>query len=1024
MAGLPNETQLEAYIVSRLCANGYHEADPQMYDKDSCLIPEEFIGFLKDSQPEEWDKVVTIKNGNEADAQKAIIDRFKSEMSMALPTATKNKDSHGTLSLIRHGETLDVIGGARFTLAYYKPVSNLNAQHGVLYGKNRLAVVRQLKYGVKKENENNRLDLTIFLNGMPIATIELKNALTGQTHVEAIKQYMYDRNPKGEPFFDFKRCLVHFAVGTEQVYMTTRLEGPKTRFFPFNKTLKNEGLNSDGIKTDYLWEDVLTKDNLMDLLEHFITVQVSTEQVYDPKKRQFVDKTSEALIFPRYHQRRAVHRIVDDVRAKGAGHRYLVYHSAGSGKSNTITWLAFRLASLYQENSNNALFDCIIVVTDRRVLNDQIGQNLRQFQITEGQVAFIGEGKDAYGHTSQDLKKAIEEGKRIIITTIQKFPKISNTIASYSDRRYAVIIDEAHSSQSGNDARHLRKALSLEEAEEDDRKDEEAYDEEDRINNIIEAEMKRKGDKSNVSFFAFTATPKNRTIELFCERTDGVKEPFDTYTMEQAIKEGFILDVLKGYMSFARYYKLVRNEKFEDKEYDKKQTVRLITYYVDLQDSAIEKKSRIMLEHFQAHTQNALEGKARAMLVTRSRLHAVRYKLKFDSIMQEMNMPYKALVAFSGTVKDGETNCEYTEASMNGLSENISIPQALKMPQYRILIAANKFQTGFDEPLLHTMFVDKKLGGTSIVQTLSRLNRTAHGKDMTMVLDFVNDPSKVREGFNAYYGATKMEEEDETDPNSIYDLRSKLYGFKVFNIDDVNEFATAFFGGDDKEQIKGANSVLDRVCENAINSLNDDELDEFRKTCKTFSRLYTFLSQIVNFGDVELEKLAAFCEGLYKKIPYKKIGIPYEALRETSLQSYKVVYKGRQSLSLENDVTLLKGQKPGVAPDQEEEYEWLSNIIKQLNDVYGINLTPEDEVDLKALKERIEKNETLMTFFNTNNSRDDVRQKFFEAIDAELLKYIKNKLELYKKLSNGKVNEEFKRLWFNELYDSMVRQVP
>lgn len=1047
MSGTPNETYMEEYIVKYLTsqpildANGnvtadmeYRELPASEYNnkpenKKHCIIASELIAFLKDTQPKQYEKLVLAKNGDEEAAKRSILDRLDSEMRTKLKKATAAcvRSSalipQGTLSVLRSDE-FDAGCGAKFTLLYNRPANNKTPEHDVWYRKNRLAIVRQLRYSNTNDNE---IDLTIFVNGFPVVTIELKNTLTGQTHHNAIKQYMTSRPVKGEKFLEFKRCLVHFAVGTEQVFMTTRLDGENTRFFPFNKTYENIGVKSEsGYRTSYMWEEVLRRDSLLDLLQNFMTVQVNSEKKYNAAKKKFEEEISEALIFPRYHQRRAVHRLVDDVQEKGAGHTYLVQHSAGSGKSNTITWLAYRLSNLFQHaEDDNALFDSVLVVTDRRVLNDQMRANIRQFSTVGGEVYAIGQGKGADGHKSTDLKTAIEQKKgRIIITTVQMFPEIADTISFFPDRKYAVIIDEAHSSQSGENNRQMRKALSLEEATQQDAEDEEANDEEKKLNEIIEAEMKRKGYKDNVSFFAFTATPKPKTIEVFCERENGSKEPFDIYTMEQAIKEEFILDVMKDYMSFKRYYRLVRDEKFDDKEYDKKKTVRLLASYVDLQDAAVERKSRIMLEHFATQTVNEIEGKARAMLVTRSRLHAVRYKLKFDSIMQEMNLPYRALVAFSGIVYDEETNMEYTETSMNNLEGKVSIPEALKMPKYRILIVANKYQTGFDEPLLHTMFVDKKLGGTSTVQTLSRLNRCKRGKTGTMVLDFVNDPDEVQKVFQEYYGKNKMKEEDETDPNSLYDVKGKLRDFGVFTSTDVDAFAKYFFATkkEDQENKQKINAVLDEVCDRAIKDLPQDMLDTFRKTCKAFYKLYSFLSQIITFQDAELEKLSPFCLALAKKLPFKKEGLPYDVLNESQLESYRVQYISTRNLSLQSGDTQMKGMRPGesqATPD--EEYDWLSNIIKVLNETFGIELTDEDKVELNNLKNKVMGNEELLAFFNPQNSRDDVKSKFDEQVDSELLNFINTKFELYNKLTEDRANTLFKNTWFNEVYDNRVR---
>ena len=1028
MPGTPKELDLEKYIVDYLTAQPirtiggeilsemeYHQVSNTEYDRELCLIKSEVISFLKDTQPDEYQKLIESA-GSELEAHNSLFSRLDYELS-----------HNGTLDVLKSRDGISSGHGCRFKMAYFKPASSKNAEHEALYNKNRLALVRQFKYSTKQKDKALAIDLAFFVNGLPIATIELKNALTGQTHENAIKQYMQDRKTSGEKALEFKRILVHFACGTEQVFMTTRLNGEKTRFFPFNKYFENkvpEGVTDDvvAVRTEYLWRDVLRKDSLFDLIQNYLLVQDNEEKKYDPRTGKVITEKSTALIFPRYHQRRAVTRILDDQRIKGAGHRYLIEHSAGSGKSNTITWLAFRLSNFFQNYADcRPIYDSVFVVTDRLALNSQIGKNIRQFQFTDGEVDYIMDSEDGkVKKTAQDLKNAIENHKKIIVTNIQKFPSIAEIVQHYPDRNYAVIIDEAHSSQSGNMARQMRKAMSLEEATEFDKQTESETDEDKILNDAIEKEMSRTGIKHNVSYFAFTATPKPKTIELFCEREYGTKEPFDVYSMKQAIDEGFILDVLKNYMSFRRYYKLMTTKGTVDSEYEKKKTIRLLSSYVDLQDAAIEKKSRIMIEHFATQTVKEINGEARAMLVTRSRLHAVRYKQKFDEIMQEMHLPYKSLVAFSGTVTD-ETGQEYTEKSMNGLEANISIPDAFKLPKYRILIVAMKYQTGFDEPNLHTMFVDKKLGDTSTVQTLSRLNRTKKGKTSTMVLDFVNEPELVREDFQAYYGKNYMIEEDETDSNTLYDLQSELYHYDVFFKEDVEEFAKYYFLDKNVDKQK-VNKVLDCVCDRAIEVLDEDSLDVFRKRCRRFSNLYNFLSQILTFKDKELAQLAPFCLALFKKMPYRKQNLPYEVLDETELDSYKIKYMGLQNIALSEGDTAMKGQTAGhdSAP-AEDEMDLLSNIIKILNDTYGLELSDEDKVELRKMRQRVVDDPELMSYFNTDNARDDVKKVFDERIDEELLDFINSKLELYNKLSEDRANGLFKRIFFNELYDQRVR---
>lgn len=986
------EMHFEEHIVKYLTKYAqpefpeYTEKDPSCYDKDLCLIPEDVIGFIKDTQPEKYNEL-TKQYGSSTDDK--IVERV-----------AENLNKYKTLHVFREkvkdrGQTLDLV--------YFKPVHNKTPEHSEWYKKNRLTIVRQLRYSKKNQNA---IDIVLFINGIPVITIELKNALTGQYLHHAIKQYIEDRDPK-EKLLEFKRCLVHFAVSTEKVSMCTELKGKSTFFLPFNKALINT--QKDDYATAYLWHDVLRKDSLLDLVQNYINIQETEDNYWDNKTKSLRKDKKTRLIFPRYHQRRAVQNLLESIKTDGVGQKYLIQHSAGSGKSNTISWLAHRLSDFYRNTDDErALFNSVIVVTDRRVLNRQIQDNIRQFEQTPGVVEYIDESK-----SSQELKTAIEQGKRVIVTTLQKFPIISETIAQNKDKTYAVIIDEAHSSQSGESARHLRKALSLEEAESSDTVDKE-------LDEVIVEEIRRKGDQSNISFFAFTATPKPKTLELFGTIKNGKKEAFDLYTMEQAIKEGFILDVLKNYMSWKRYYKLIKRSEIDDKEYDKKKTVRLLSSYVDLQDHAIEKKARVMIEHFISQTQNEIQGKARAMLVTRSRLHAVRFKRKFDDILREMKIPYGALVAFSGTVTDAETGQDYTKENMNNLGGKIDITDAFKLPQFRILIVANMYQTGFDEPLLHTMFVDKKLGGTSSVQTLSRLNRTAQGKDTTMVLDFVNDPEQIQEDFQQYYGSNYMELDDQTDPNSLYDVLQKIEFHNIIYKNDLEAYAKYFFTkGDNKEKLQ---PILNEVVSRFESKLDDEAKVSLKASIKSYVRLYRFLSQIITFTDVQLEKYYVFLTDLYKKLPSNPDPLPSEVLEEINLDSYKLQHQFTTDLQLQSQDNAMHGMSPGgEATAGGEEFEWLTKIIKVLNDTYGLELKDEDKVEFERMRNNIYSNEELMSFFNSNNSKDNIQDKFNEEIDNELLNFINTKLEFYNKLTEDRVNYMFKRLWFNDLYDQKVR---
>ncbi|NBR13056.1 MAG: type I restriction endonuclease subunit R [Flavobacteriales bacterium] len=989
MAEGTTEKDFEAHIEDYLYEKeNYWVLNPEEYDRDLCLHPESLIAFIQESQPKAYQELA-VQYG--ATVNEKIVQNV-----------AKNIQQRKTIDVLRNGIK---DRGQKIHLVFFKPANNKTPEHEEWYAMNRLGVIRQLRYSKKNTNE---IDMAFFINGIPVATVELKNALTGQNHHNAIKQYLQDRDPSGEPLLEFKRCLVHLAVGTEKVFMTTELKGKDTFFLPFNKGLYNE--DSSDFAVSYLWKDVLTKESLLDLVQNFISIQEDSKIVYDQQTKQLKEIKSSKLLFPRFHQRRAVNRILEQLKEDGTGKNYLIQHSAGSGKSNTIVWLAYRLANYYKNYTDTkALFNSIFVVTDRRVLNKQIQDNIRQLDDTPGVVAYIDEKS-----TSQDLKKAIEDGKRIIVTTLQKFPIISDAVTKFPSRNYAIIIDEAHSSQSGDAAKDMRKSMSLETAASLESEEEKTLDE------IIADEIKRKGQQQNISQFAFTATPKQKTIELFGTLKNGVQSAFDEYTMEQAIKEGFILDVLQNYMSFQRYYKLVKRTEIKDKEYEKKKTVRVLSNYVDLQDHAIETKSRIMIEHFVSQTQQEIQGQARAMLVTKSRLHAVRYKRKFDEIMSEMKLPYRALVAFSGTVFDEETNEEYTENSMNNLEGKLSIPESLKLPNYRFLIVANKYQTGFDEPLMQTMFVDKKLGGANTVQTLSRLNRTTKGKSTTMVLDFVNDPDLIREDFQFYYGVNFMEEENKTDPNSLYEILSKVESFKVYYPNDIETFAKIFFKPNNNfEQLQ---PILNEIARRFETALNPEQQLEFKSSAKSFTKIYRFLSQIITFTDIDLEKAYVFLTAVLKKLPYLGQGLPLDVINDIELDSYKVQHQFTTSLKLESGDASVSGLSPdGTIGGNDEDYDLLTKIIQKLNDTFGLELTEEDKVEFQKMKEKVNSNMELMSFFNPNNSKDNIQEKFNETIDEELINFINVKLDLYNKLTDNKANEMLKMMWFNELYNQRMR---
>ena len=975
------EQKFEEHIESHLLDSGYFKRKPTDYDKDLCLIPDEVIKFIKTSQPNEYKKIQK-QYGKNTDTKLCL--RLSKEIA-----------KRGSLRIFRKG-IKDV--GAKFRLAYYKPSSGMNPEHQKLYSKNRFSIIRQLKYSKKNDNS---LDIGIFLNGLPIITGELKNSLTGQFVENAIKQYKQDRDPR-EPLFQFKRCFVHFAIGNEKVFMTTRLQGDQTRFLPFNKDTENP-INPNGHKTAYLWEDILQPDTLLDLINNYLHVQRNTEKYFD-KEKGLVEKNYDVFIFPRFHQLDVVRSILKGVKLEGIGNSYLIQHSAGSGKSNSIAWLSHQLASFYQhETDKDRLFDSIIVVTDRKILDRQLQNTIKQFEQTTGVVNPID-------MNSKQLKNALETGKSIIITTLQKFPVISESMTDLKGKRFAVIIDEAHSSQSGESTKHMKKALSvnLEQAEQEEKEDWELEDE-------VLKEIRTRGKQPHISYFAFTATPKNKTLELFGrKKSEGKFESYHPYSMRQAIEEHFILDVLKNYTTFKRYFKLVKTIEGDD-EYERKKAIRLLTSYVDLQPHAIETKTRIMLDHFLEKTQKAIQGRGRAMVLTKSRLHAVRYYQMFKKVMDEKHLKYKPLVAFSGTVKDPDTGLESTEKGLNGLAPRVSIPDAFKIPEYRILIVANKYQTGFDEPFLHTMYVDKKLGGVQAVQALSRLNRTMRGKSETIVLDFVNEAEDIFKAFQPYYRTTYLEEG--TDPNKLYDLQTELEMYEVYIKADITDFAEIFFNP--SEELEQLQPILDRVVNVWLTKSKDDR-EDFRSLLQSYIRMYGFVSQLIKFEDVELEYLYVFVRSLNRKLPKRKERLPTEVQDAVDLDSFRIQQTFKGQIGLEDEDGTVTAITVGTPHPTEDEKDLLSNIITTLNETYGTELTEEDKVDIEGIHIKLKDDDGLRAAISANNTRENVKIKFDEVVDSLILDFVHNKLDLYKKLSDPKVNAMFKSKWFEGYYRENV----
>ena len=976
------EQRFEDHIEGHLNRSDYKSLHATDYDKSLCLIPDETLRFIQDTQPEEYQK---LERQYREDTPQKLLDRVSKQIA-----------SRGVLDVLRKGIR---DRGCHFHLTYFQPSSGMNPKHKELYDQNRFSLIRQLHYSQKNEKS---LDMTLFLNGLPLVTMELKNSLTGQTVTDAEKQYRTDRDPR-EPLFRFKRGLVHFAVGNEKVSMTTQLQRDKTRFFPFNKGIENP-VNPDGHKTAYLWEDILHPDNLMELINNFIHEQETTEKVYDPKIKMVKDVKHQVLVFPRYHQLDVIRALKAAIVEEGVGYNYLIQHTTGSGKSNSIAWLAHLLTHLYRSRTDtDRIFDTIIVVTDRRILDKQLQDTIKQVEQVDGVVHPV----DA---TSAQLRGYLESGKDIIISTIQKFSVIAEEIGKLKSKTFAVIVDEAHSSQSGESARNLRLSLSqgigLGVTEDDP----------DAVSDIdarILEQMEQRRMQNHISYFGFSGTPKNKTLELFGRKdAEGKFVPFHVYSMRQSISEGFTLDVLQNYTTFKRYFELVKSVP-EDEEYEKARTLRALTNYVDLQHHSIETKTRIMLEHFTERTEKTIGGKGRAMLVTPSRLHCVRYKLEFDKRMKEMGLPYGCLVAFSDTVHDTDNGQDYTENGMNTLPPSVSIADSFKSPEYRILIVSNKFQTGFDEPLLQTMYVDKRLDGLQCVQTLSRLNRVTTGKTDTLVLDFVNEPDQIQEAFQQYYQTTMLPEE--TDQNRLYDLQGELEGFDLYDEETLNQFCLIFYDPDKPDEL--LQGILDGVVER-WRELEGDDGETFRSTLQSYIRLYGYISQLITFTDVALEKLYVFGRSLNKKLPRREHADLQGLLESVDLDSFRVqrTHESLQ-LSLEERDSEVEGFGSDVVPRREPEQDFLSNILDALNSAHQTDFTPEDKVDIASIHQRVHENEELRQVIDGDNSESNKRYKFDEVIDEILLDFVNNKLELYTKLSQPEINADLKRQLYRAYLD-------
>lgn len=963
------EAGFETLIVEHLVqVNGYEEGSNYDYNRDYTVDEDRLFRFLHDTQPKKIDML-----GLDIEANKIkFLNRLQGEI-------TKK----GVIEVLRNGfkiypVTLDM---------FYITPSEQNPDAKALYEKNIFSVTRQLMYS--KDSTRLALDFTIFINGLPIITCELKNRLTKQSVEDAILQYKSDRNPK-ELLFNFGRCMVHFAVDDNEVAMCTELKGKKSWFLPFNKG--HEGgagnpPNSDGIKTDYLWKEILTKAELSNIIENF--AQIIEEKDEETKR------ITRKQIFPRYHQLAAVKSLLADANANGVGNRYLIQHSAGSGKSNSIAWLAHQLVSMTKDDGK-PLFDSTIVVTDRINLDKQIKNTIKGFM----QVA------NTVGHSehSGDLKRLIEDGKKIIITIVHKFPFIIDDIgSSHRKNNFAIIIDEAHSSQSGNMSAKMNMALS---SDYDD-SEEESF--EDKINNILEGRKMLK----NASYFAFTATPKNKTLEMFgvpYESEGKIKHrPFHIYSMKQAIQERFILDVLKNYTPVNSYYKLAKIVE-DDPLFDKKKAQKKLRKYVESKEKAIELKAEIMMDHFhdQVIAKGKVGGNARAMVVTSSIERAIQHYYAIDKYLENRKSPYKAIVAFSGEKEYGGK--KLTESSINNFPSS-EIERRMKKDPYRILVVANKFQTGYDEPLLHTMYVDKILTDIKAVQTLSRLNRAYPDKLDTFVLDFANDTEVIKESFSKYYTTTILS--DVTDPDKLNDLESDIIAYHVFTDYHVETIVELYLNGVERDRL---DPILDACANNYDKDLDENGQVDFKSKAKGFVRTYGFLASILPYGNAKWEKLSIFLNLLIPKLPApKEEDLSAGILEAIDLDSYRVEAQTSMSLVLEDDGEYSIDPVPTSAGGGkgEAELDLLSNILSEFNDLFGnIDWKDIDQVKrhIANIPEVVAKNQSYQNAMK-NSDKQNAKIEADKALNKAIINMMTDNMEVFKQFND---NPSFKK-WLSDM---------
>jgi type I restriction enzyme R subunit len=1004
------EARFEDAIETALLARGYNKGEPKTYDAALGLFPGDVLAYVAASQPKKWQSLVELQG----DAAGTVL----------LDALGKELAAKGSLHVLRHGFKCF---GKTYQMAAFKPASGMNPDTIAAYAQNILTITRQVPFNPAT---TETVDVVLALNGIPVATAELKNPMSGQTVENAKRQYAHERDPRTALFRFKERALVHFAVDPDLVFMTTRLEGKFTQWLPFNRGHRNGAGNPPGeagnYRTAYLWEEVLARDSLLDILARYVHLQVEERQIRTSSGLRSVRK--EAMIFPRYHQLTAVRKLAGHARAHGTGHNYLIQHSAGSGKSNSIAWLAHHLAGLH-DDKDRKVFDTIVVITDRLVLDRQLQDAIYQFEHKKGVVEKIDED-------TRQLAKALGSGVPIVISTVQKFPFIAGAIDTLAKKgeavtidtagkRFAIIVDEAHSSSAGEAAQALRGILNKQGIEAAVAA--QILDDEDDSGLSAEArekmlrEIAKRPRQPNLSYFAFTATPKFKTKATFDEPGDDGKSPFHLYSMRQAIQEGFILDVLAHYSTYKAYFGLVKSIA-DDPNVPQRAAAKALARFLSLHPHNLRQKVEVIVEHFRTFTKHKIGGRAKAMVVTPSRLHAVRYKLEIDKYIREKNYTdIKTLVAFSGEVVDPEiSDKKFTEFGMNGGIGGNELAEKFATDEYQVLIVAEKFQTGFDQPLLHTMYVDKRLDGVQEVQTLSRLNRRAPGKDDTFVLDFVNERETIFQAFKDYYEITEMG--DMPDAHQLYRIQHELQASPVINDSEITAFCEVWFRNR-RESTAGEHKQLNGIIDKAVeryNGLVENDQDTFKAKLVSFRNLYSFLAQIIPYQDSDLEKLYTYARFLLLKLPRRASGPGYELEDEVALRFYRLQKISEGSIDLEQgEGEPLKGPTEvgtGFAEDKEVA---LSTLVDKLNDRFGTDFTQADQLFFDQVAEAATENETLKTAAQVNTP-DNFKHVFDKMLEGLFIDRMEGNEEIFDRVMN---DPAFRNLASEQLMREVYRRL-